>query len=296
MPEPLFIICPGRSFSSVVCACVGQHPEAFGVPELNLFMKDTVGELIDLDMPVLGIPGLSTGLRRTLAELMHGEQTDDTIAKVDEWLAKHRKWTGARMFRELMEMTGGKLIVDKTPSNTASKALARMIAAFPDAYYLHLSRNPRATIKSKRKAAEKRKRTQRLVDGAFNDEGHWFDRHRTLAAVGQQMAPGQYMFLKGEWFFEDPEMVMGQICEWLGLSTAPEAITRMMSPEASPFAVKGPESARHGNNPGFLENPTLRIGKIPEPSMKDPLEWITDREVHFRPDTKTMAHQLGYAE
>lgn len=36
MLEPLFILAPPRSFTSVVCAMIGQHPDMCGLPEVNL--------------------------------------------------------------------------------------------------------------------------------------------------------------------------------------------------------------------------------------------------------------------
>jgi hypothetical protein len=32
----MLILCPPRSFSSVVSAMIGQHPQLYGFPELNL--------------------------------------------------------------------------------------------------------------------------------------------------------------------------------------------------------------------------------------------------------------------
>ena len=43
---PLVILCPARSFSSVVCAMLGQHPQTYGLPELHLFITDTVDDLL----------------------------------------------------------------------------------------------------------------------------------------------------------------------------------------------------------------------------------------------------------
>ena len=43
MTEPLFILAPPRSFTSVVCAMIGNHPQMLGLPE-------TTG----LDGPALG--------------------------------------------------------------------------------------------------------------------------------------------------------------------------------------------------------------------------------------------------
>ena len=46
MYSPLFILCPGRSFSSVVSAAIGQHPQLYDVPEIYLAIADSVGELL----------------------------------------------------------------------------------------------------------------------------------------------------------------------------------------------------------------------------------------------------------
>ena len=45
MPAPLFLLAPPRSYTSLVNAMIGQHPQAFGVPELCLFNTE---RLVDL--------------------------------------------------------------------------------------------------------------------------------------------------------------------------------------------------------------------------------------------------------
>jgi len=60
---PLILLCPPRSFSTVVCAMLGQHPELYGFPELNLFVVDTVKELLELD------GSYSAGVVRVLEEV-----------------------------------------------------------------------------------------------------------------------------------------------------------------------------------------------------------------------------------
>ena len=44
---PLFILGSPRSFTSLVCAMLGQNPDAYGVPELNLFIEDNLKALIE---------------------------------------------------------------------------------------------------------------------------------------------------------------------------------------------------------------------------------------------------------
>lgn len=47
MRDPLFIVAPPRSYTSVVAGMIGQHPQAYGLPELNLSHADTLGDLWD---------------------------------------------------------------------------------------------------------------------------------------------------------------------------------------------------------------------------------------------------------
>src|SRR5262249_46194462 len=54
LPAPVFILCPIRSFSSVACAMLGQHPELYAFPELRLFNADTVEGVMRFFERVLG--------------------------------------------------------------------------------------------------------------------------------------------------------------------------------------------------------------------------------------------------
>ncbi len=294
-PQPLFILCPGRSFSSVISSVIGQHPQAFGLPEVNLFSRDLVGDLIDYDVPFVGLSGVASGLRRAVAELKYGGQTDATVSRAERWLSQRRDWTGARMFGELCQLAAPRMVVDKSPSNTQVQAIERLFAAFPNARYLHISRHPRATSRSRAKAYDSRLKLKALV-GDVDHHTYWQERHEIALRPAREFAPGQYMFLHGEWFFEDPRAVLVQICQWLDLSTDAAALDRMMRPEDSPFAVVGPARARYGNNKGFIENPHLRVGKIREENLDDPLEWMEPDETHFSDGNRALAHQLGYAK
>ena len=42
MNHPLLILASSRSFTSVICAALGQHPQMYGLPELHLFVADTL--------------------------------------------------------------------------------------------------------------------------------------------------------------------------------------------------------------------------------------------------------------
>lgn len=48
-----------------------------------------------------------------------------------------------------------------------------------------------------------------------------------------------------------------------------------------------------GNNPGYLQDPKLRVGGLPEVSLLGPLEWMEDGS-GFSEDTIDLARQFGY--
>lgn len=291
MREPLFILCPGGSFSSIVCAVIGQHPQAFGLPEVHLFVRGTVGGLLDLDTPFFGHPGASSGLKRAVAELVFGEQTYESVEQAAEWLDARRAKTGGQLFQELCEMSGDKVVIDKSPSNPKQERLEAIYRAFPNARYLHLTRHPRPTCRSRFKAHSSG-RPKDVPETEY--EARWVERHHSICAFATRLDPVQYMHLQGEWFLERPDQVLPQICEWLELSTDPASIEAMMKPECSPFAKMGPDNARLGNNRGFVEKPHFRVGPVRPENLDDPLEWVSAGPAHFADQTRMLAHQLGY--
>ena len=44
MRQPLFILALPRSYTSLIAGMLGQHPQAYGLPELNLFTVDRLIE------------------------------------------------------------------------------------------------------------------------------------------------------------------------------------------------------------------------------------------------------------
>src|SRR5665213_1843187 len=89
MTAPLFLLAPPRSYTSLVNAMLGQHPQAFGLPELCLF---NVEELIELwqgsEGPVSENGAIARhGLMRAVAEIYCGEQTTASVNMARAWAA-----------------------------------------------------------------------------------------------------------------------------------------------------------------------------------------------------------------
>ena len=284
MPEPLFIVAPPRSFTSVVGGMLGQHPQAYGLPEVNLSAGDRLGDNFDLD----GRVAPNSGLLRLLAQLQGGAQTDAAVIEARHWVSRRLHWPTAKAFDHLQTLIGPKVMVEKSPRTTMKiDSLRRMVRLFPKARFLHLTRHPRTTGKS----------MIDLVGSAefAAPEKIWLTSQSNIVELSQELPIDQYMRIKGETLLARPHFYLGQICEWLGLDQSPEAIEAMLHPENSPYAMIGPATAPFGNDPNFLQSPILdfdRLARIKEPSLYEPLEW-GQGETFSAPVIK-LARQFGY--
>lgn len=292
MRPPLIILTPMRSFSSVVCAMLGQHPQAYGLPEVNLFIADTVGELMGLHQ---ARPHGMHGLLRVLAQVHDGEQTDSGVDEALLWLDDHRGWTTRQVFDHILDAIGDRVAVDKSPRTVLSpQYLERAYRMYPEASFLHLTRHPRSTGKSLIANLEKNAEW----GGTFradrvDPEKIWLRAHQNVLNFAATLPPGQCMRIKGEDLLSQPDVYLPQIAEWLDIDPGPEALEAMMHPERSPFSCLGPEGAKYGNDPDFLENPVLRPGRVTQPNLGDPLDWAPERG--FEKTTLKIARLMGYA-
>lgn len=300
-PDPLFILCAGRSFSSVVCGCLGQHPEMFELPEMNFFAADTIGGVIDHFYSRQARYRLH-GCLRALAEVTDGEQTEAAAARAWEWMQANRAMSTADFARMIAERVAPRRIVEKSPNTVSSMDnLDRLHRAFPAARFLFLTRHPRAVGKSlhrvytdrlQRKEARLGRRPARLPDPGLI-EANWQEVQTTILHFIRCLPPGQALHLQGEELLAHPALYFRQICTWLGIRQDDAAIEAMHHPETSPFACVGPDNARFGNNPGYIQDPTLRIGRPSPQSLDGPLEWNPGVE-GFQPRTQALARLLGY--
>ena len=319
MMEPLIILCPLRSFSSVVSCMLGEHPEAYGFPELNLFVAETVGALLEyhrnLDRPRWD------GLLRTLAQLHEGVQTEDSIMNARVWLQNRKKWTTKALFDYLLEHVAPKVGVEKSPATVMQvQDLERAYHMYSKAHFLHLTRHPISAGKSIQnqlqiKAQAVKNKFDNLdqpsvknseddpvdsiklrfklnVDKLVDPHKIWLTAHQNIVRFTDTLPPGQSMRIKGEDLLSNPDVYLPQISEWLGLRTDPQAIQSMKHPENSCYAYLGPVGAKFGNDYKFLESPKLREGKIEEPLIKDSKNLTPDQDLFDA--VESLANRLGY--
>jgi len=293
MPDPLFIIAPPRSFTSVIGGMIGQHPQAYGLPEVNLALGDTLGETWTALAPSLNMG--TSGLLRLLAELHEGEQSEDAAIRARHWIQRRFHWPTARVFAHIQEAVGDKVLVDKSPRNTMRiDSLRRLHQLFPAASFLHLTRHPRSTGKSTLELmkAYSGGGAQRIE---FDPEQLWLRSQSHILEFSRDLALGQYMRIKGEVLLADPMLYLPQICDWLGLSSDAASIEAMLHPETSAFASVGPPSAPFGNDPNFLNSPALdrtRLARITEPSLEGDVDWRPGDA--FSKPVQRLSRQFGY--
>jgi hypothetical protein len=307
---PLLILAPSRSFTSVTCAMLGQHPQMYGLPEVNLFcdltMRARAARVARAPHP------MGNGLTRAVAQIYFGGQTESTVHQAREWLDARSGLTTAAMFRALASAVFPLTAVDKSP-NTASRAgnLRRAYRHFPHARFLHLLRHPRGHGESVMKAAEERRRSGSIppehwlsrvasypsarVPGGGIPGPHnaWYVSHTIIGDFLRSVPDGAQMRIRGEDLLSGPDDVLRRIADWLGLRTDAPAIEAMKHPEASPYAFEGPPGARFGNDIFFLREPALRPGRVPAHRLDGPLSWRDDDQ-ELPAGVKALAVEFGY--
>ncbi len=292
MRPPLFVVAPPRSYTSVIGGMLGQHPQAYGLPEVNLSHGETLGDMWDTIS--LGVNYATSGLLRLLAQLHDGAQTEEAVIRARQWVMRRAHWSGAQVFAHIQEAAGpDRMLVEKSPRNVMQEtSLRRLHRIFPRAHFLHLTRHP----KTQGASVIELLRSYGDDNPTVNPERGWLRAQANILAFAADLPPGQYMRIKGETLLRDPRLYLGQICEWLGIDDSPAAIEAMLHPETSVYAGLGPPSAPFGNDPNFLLTPTLdfdRLARISEPPLMGPTSWKPDAPLS--PPVVRLARRFGYA-
>lgn len=290
MARFLILLCPPRSFSSVVSTMIGQHPDMYGFPELHLFMGDTVAAVMEWELS-RGKPLGPPGLLRALAQLGEGRQDEAAVLEAHRWLAARAGRPVAQVLDHLARLAGeDRLLVEKTPAiSLVPQALRRAHALCPDALFLHLTRHPADTCRSLAAMAERPlagARWQGLAPAEM-----WIAAHQNILAFAAALAPGRCLRLRGEDLLSDPGRWLPQIAAWAGVSTNPAALAAMKRPEDSPYARPGPANARGGNDGAFMRSPALRPGPV---KSGDLAAWLYALPADLRERARRLAGVLGY--
>jgi hypothetical protein len=331
--DPLFILAVPRSFSSVVGAVLGQHPQMHGLPETHLFGDETIelwwGRCVQETFQ------MAHGLLRAVAQLCFREQTENSVKLAAGWLSRRSSFTSGMIFEELARKVYPSILVDKSPSIVYSlESMRRAHRFFPQARFIHLVRHPRGHGESVLSyACELAKPKYRLpsidaipalarramsgpvpqwigdlasfpysspnqasdsqATSEVDPQRGWYVLNMNIVMFLKSIPRSQWITVRGEDLLNDPDRGLRQIVSWMGLRVDSEAIEEMKHPERSPYACFGPPGARFGNDIFFLQSPALRPARAKLQSLEGPLSWRGDGQ-GFLPEVKELAHYLGY--
>jgi hypothetical protein len=306
VPQPVFILAAPRSYSSLVAAMIGQHPDLYGMPELNLFQCETIAEFNSGITPegTKKSPFWATmrhGLLRAVAQIHASEQSLEAIRMAERWLKQREDRTPGEVFTELARAMAPRRIVEKSPGVLRNRAfLDRMHETFPGAKYIHLLRHPLPQGQSALTAKGGSALLMALNSVDYRDDTPtlepqiaWHDAQIRILRFLDDLPDGSFVTLRGEDFLNDLDGHLPALCRWLGISDAPEALAEMRHPERSPYSMMGPASAPLGNDVNFLNSPTLREGEVKLPPLDAPLPWRKDGAA-LHPRVRALAEALGY--
>lgn len=295
---PLLVLAPARSYSSVVAAILGQHPELAGLPELKLFAYPTIGEL-EASLPGFwigrGLTHRSPGLVRALAEHLFDGQSAAALAQARAWLGVRSRWSGADVLDLLLERLQPRIAVEKSPETVETDdPLARAAAAYPRARYLHLTRHPVATQRSIQAHLNSILPGHGDADQPMAGIAAWFATHRRILRFVETLPTDRYLRIRAEDVLNNMRASLALVAGWLGIRTDPAAIEAMTHPEASPFAGFGPAESGvgGGSDPAFLRDPVPHPVPAPD-ALEPPSGWLAGEAAWAR--VVALANLLGYS-
>ncbi len=264
---PVIVMSVARSCSSVISTMLGQHPSLYGFPELTLFSARTVGDALRnrYDLPPDVHAWTTSGIHRSLAEVMFGGQDDAAIAAARKWLDERRDLESVELFDLLQSLVAPRIAVEKSPETTDADAfIFRAIVRYPRARFIHLVRHPVATIDSMRRYWQNWPWMRKHAPLEVTSASIWYASHCRIAQILDEYAPDRTLRVRAEDVLgTGGPRELGRIASWLGLRADPLAVDSMMHPERSPFATVGPEGAAGGNDGGFLARPEVRVVELP---------------------------------
>jgi len=291
------VLAPARSYTSVVATMVGQHPDLAGLPELKLFSYRTISEL-EASLPSYwrerGFVHRSPGLVRALAQFEFGGETQEHLAAAQAWLHERGHWSGAQVMDALLARLAPRAAVEKSPENvTTAAALRRLATAYPNARYLHLTRDPVSTQASMAAHLLRTVPEHPRLGEPMAGIAAWRNIHARILRFAASVPGDRIMRVRAEDVLNDPRVRLRRIAAWLRLRTDDAAIEAMCHPEASPFACFGPSGSGilGGHDHGFLRDPIPRRVEFPR-TLEQPSGWHGGRRLWQR--TAALARQLGY--
>jgi len=279
---------------------LGRHPEICALPELNLFVGDDVGQLLEIAEFSQGL--MLDGLLRAIAQLGFGAQTDAQVRQARAWLEQRAALPAPALLEQLRDWARPRgLLIADAQSPLRPLDLRRCAAAAPDARYLHLTRHPYTQGALFAPALRERQ----FVPTDFKDHSHkppqidpqipWLRaNHNILRAIAAHGA-AKCLALTAEAFEANADASLTRVCQWLGLKCGDAELALMRDYQAWPFLPLGPTLAPLGLEAEAyqMDDPRYRRHAAAAPSLSAAMPWKPDRS-GFAAEVRELAGRFGY--
>jgi len=310
-PAPLVILSPGRSYSTVISAILGQHPDIYALPETCLFARDTMAEYLrDRGAVVFG-HGLVRAVRRLLISCYDDDQA---LSMARSWVLRQGQRSTLEVFDRLRAAIAGSFVIEKSPLYSARlEHLERLRRFFGDtARYIHLVRSPHGYGASLLKtladfsAAVSAPVVQHAMDdpdslyfgirssgrAELDPQFVWLRRHRLIRSFLATIDPARWRVVRSEIFLRNVPTSVRELCDWLSLPWAPAVDSEVLRPDLWEYS-RVENGVRPGGDREFFRNPILRVPPCVPPDITARVTWGEgDRELS--PEVQSLARALGY--
>lgn len=298
LPPPVFVLAAPGVPGQTLAAALGRNPGAYDLPECNLELSASVDTLL---REMTGMrQGQMHGLLRALSHLLAGEQSMAGIEMARRWLTRHMHLPTAAVAQRLAAMLAPRrMVMPVTSALFEPGAAERLLAAFPQAEFVHLQMHPVAqggAVMGQFGGAAA------LLLGAVDEsvsppmadsQELWGMAEAGAAMFRAGVPPARFHAMHVEDLAADPARALVVLADALHLATDPAAVARMLRPEGSAFAGPGPFGAHLGGD--VLDLAALRAAVPAEAalSLTGALPWRPDG-VGLHPALRDQARAMGY--
>jgi amino acid adenylation domain-containing protein len=221
----IFILSPPRSGSTLLRVILGGHPQLFAPPELHLLSFNTLEERKTTFFERNQLMG--EGLIRALMEIK-GYSVQEVQSLMQE--LEDKKLTTKQFYDLIQQLLPGKTLVDKTPPYAFNpEVLKRAEIYFENPLYVHLLRHPYGTIHSMEEAKLDLLLLTPVKDeislsAKENAELIWLISHQNILEFLAHIPAHRQYQVKFEDLVKQPQATVQGLCQFLGLSFAPEML------------------------------------------------------------------------
>jgi Sulfotransferase family len=273
--EPVFILAPPRSYSTVTVAFLAGHPQIYGFPELLIFSAETLADILAGKRRFSAARGKTpprsardravrlTGPLRAIAELHEHSQQHDAIERAKEWFLDRAEWPTERLFDYLIGLVRPSVALEKSPDTVMTdENLRHCLETYPRARYIHLTRHPVAAQRSIQENLGYLIPESSVKWRIASAASMWYLGHLRVARALSELPSDRWFRLRAEDLLCSPSAWARRILNWLGLACDDDIISQMMRTEQWQFAGTGKSGTLFGGDHKFMLAPQLRA--IPE--------------------------------